>query len=118
MGLDLAFRRGSLRGSGIDDVGPFRVAGGYEPDTRKCWWIKTYPGSHQVYYRGVQNGRMIRGEWALPPADTGTFAIWPGGEGGLDEEFFLVQEVPLETPAGVLEPPTSKAGAQPAVVPS
>lgn len=99
MRLDLTFVRNHLRGDGTDDIGPFRLHGGYELDTRRCWWVKTYPGSHQVFYKGVQQGRMITGEWALPPAHHGAFSIWPGGEGGLDGEFFVVEEEPVSASA-------------------
>lgn len=95
MGLDLSFAHGHLRGEGSDDVGEFRMRGSYELDTRRCRWVKGYLGRHQVYYRGVQQGRVIAGEWSLPPTLTGTFSIWPGGEGGLDGEFFVTEEEPL-----------------------
>lgn len=110
MGLGLAFVRGHLRGHGSDDIGPFHVAGGYELDSRRCWWVKTYPGSHEVYYRGVQHGRVISGDWALPPADAGTFRIWPGGAGGLDEEFFLVETAPAPEEEPALAGPLFEPG--------
>lgn len=64
MTLNLGFSVGRISGDGIDEVGPFRVSGSYDRESRKCWWMKSY-ASHDVYYRGAQQGRSIAGAWEI-----------------------------------------------------
>lgn len=89
--MDLTFRQGRMTGRGRDDIGDFVISGGYDLATRKTWWTKTYPGSHSVSYSGVQTGRTIQGDWSTQGL-RGGFTIWPGGEGALDGEFFVVEQ--------------------------
>lgn len=94
--LDLTFRRGRMIGRGQDDIGAFLIGGHYDLESRRVWWTKSYPGSHSVYYSGVQQGRTIQGDWNIPPHYRGGFSIWPGGDSALDGEFFLEETRPLE----------------------
>jgi hypothetical protein len=77
MELDLSFVEGRLTGDGRDDVGRFVVKGRYDAATLECWWTKTYPGSHDVFYRGFREGKGIWGTWEITPFDRGGFHIWP-----------------------------------------
>ena len=83
MDLILSFSQGKLTGDGNDDVGAFTIKGGYDEATRECHWIKTYAGSHDVYYRGFREGKGIWGTWEITVIDHGGFHIWPrqAGEG-------------------------------------
>jgi len=81
MDLDLSFANGDLRGGGCDDVGRFLVTGRYDAANRECYWTKTYPGSHQVYYRGFREGKGIWGAWHIARSSHGGFHIWPRGLG-------------------------------------
>lgn len=92
MDLHLTFREARLDGDGMDDVGKFVIRGEYQTESREVWWIKTYPGSHQIYYRGVQRGKMISGRWQADAVMTGAFCIWPKKYGELTGEFFLDEE--------------------------
>lgn len=92
MDLHLRFGHALVRGDGMDDVGKFLVQGRYEVTSRDCWWIKMYPGSHQVYYRGIQRGKMIVGTWEIAPHMSGRFCIWPKAYGELTGEFFVEEE--------------------------
>ena len=94
--VGLRFRRGRMSGEGEDDVGRFVIVGTYDLGSRRCWWTKTYPGSHSVQYAGQQSGRQIRGTWTIATM-TGHFALWPGSEDELSSEFFV--EEPHEAPA-------------------
>ena len=76
MDMHLTFARGKVAGEGNDDIGVFLVRGGYNTTTKECYWTKTYPGSHDVYYRGFREGKGIWGKWefASPmPPDKGGF---------------------------------------------
>lgn len=84
MDLQLAFAKGRLTGAGNDDVGPFAVRGQYDIESRECWWTKTYPGSHDVFYRGFREGKGIWGTWEITPFDHGGFNIWPRQAGELE----------------------------------
>jgi hypothetical protein len=77
MDLQLTFANGVLSGDGTDDVGPFLVKGGYDAGTGECHWLKSYPGSHDVYYRGFREGKGIWGTWEITILDHGGFQIWP-----------------------------------------
>lgn len=107
--LNLTFRRGRMTGNGQDDIGHFAIAGGYDTETRQCWWNKTYVGAHTVYYRGAQTGRTIQGEWQISAYHRGSFSIWPGGEGGLDGEFFIQQAEPVKAVAPEVGSPALKS---------
>ncbi len=77
MELSLTFASGNLSGDGSDDVGPFFVKGRYDSGTRECYWTKTYPGSHDVFYRGFREGNGIWGTWEIAHNSHGGFHIWP-----------------------------------------
>lgn len=79
MNLHLTFANGSLTGDGNDDVGRFLVRGRYDAAERECWWTKTYPGSHDVHYRGFREGKGIWGTWDIGLFAHGGFHIWPRG---------------------------------------
>jgi hypothetical protein len=61
MDLHLHFGGGPISGKGNDDVGRFLIRGRYNAVERECYWTKTYPGSHDVYYRGFREGEGIWG---------------------------------------------------------
>ncbi|MDH7503260.1 MAG: hypothetical protein QHJ82_11205 [Verrucomicrobiota bacterium] len=79
MDLNLEFCRGRLTGCGIDDVGRFLVKGRYDASAGECHWIKTYPGSHDVFYQGFREGKGIWGTWNIEfgAGGHGGFHIWP-----------------------------------------
>ncbi len=79
MELDLTFANGRLTGTGIDDVGKFTINGRYDTSTLECWWTKTYPGSHDVFYSGFREGKGIWGTWEITAFHHGGFHIWPRG---------------------------------------
>jgi hypothetical protein len=81
MDLDLSFANGDLSGGGSDDVGRFLMAGRYDAGNGECYWTKTYPGSHDVYYRGFREGKGIWGTWHIGNYSHGGFHIWPRGVG-------------------------------------
>ena len=81
MDLTLRFCEGTITGDGIDPVGRFVLRGGYDRETGKCHWVKSYIGAHSVYYQGYRDGRGIWGSWEIPPANRGGFHIWPKGIG-------------------------------------
>ncbi len=81
MDLDLTFANGTISGDGTDDVGWFVIGGGYDTASLECHWIKTYPGSHDVAYRGFREGKGIWGTWKLRSFSHGGFHIWPKAEG-------------------------------------
>ncbi|MBI5368679.1 MAG: hypothetical protein HZA54_16710 [Planctomycetes bacterium] len=82
MDLSLRFAAGRLSGDGTDPVGFFVLSGRYDRATLDVRWTKTYPGRHQVYYRGFREGRGIWGTWEIAPDTKGGFMIWPKGSGG------------------------------------
>jgi hypothetical protein len=88
MELDLTFANGKVTGTGIDDVGRFVINGRYDTTTLECWWTKTYPGSHDVFYRGFREGKGIWGTWEITAFDHGGFHIWPraAGDGETTEQ--------------------------------
>lgn len=77
MDLRLSFVDSRVSGEGIDDVGRFLIAGHYDGKGRECGWTKTYPGSHDVLYRGFAEDRGIWGTWEIAPWSKGGFHIWP-----------------------------------------
>lgn len=77
MRLDLTFQDGLLRGGGDDDVGTFFLKGRYDADSLEVYWTKTYPGRHDVFYRGFGEKGWIWGTWMLSNGMTGGFKIWP-----------------------------------------
>ena len=80
MDLHLDFGGGAVNGDGTDDVGRFLIRGTYDAANRECHWTKTYPGSHDVYYRGFREGKGIWGTWEIGIFAHGGFHIWPKGE--------------------------------------
>lgn len=116
MDLHLAFANGQISGDGNDDIGRFTIRGRYDAATKECWWTKTYPGSHDVAYRGFREGKGIWGTWEIKVFDHGGFHIWPRGAGaGEAETICELQEHAAEAvgreiiPAGV---PATEAGDQ------
>ena len=87
MDLHLDFANGRMTGDGTDNIGHFLIQGSYDPPSRDCAWVKTYPGSHHVIYRGCRDGVGIWGSWEIPPFSRGGFHIWPRrvGEGEVEE---------------------------------
>jgi hypothetical protein len=97
MDLTLSFANGAISGEGNDDIGPFVINGRFDPNTRECYWKKTYVGGHDVYYRGFHEGRGIWGTWEILADTHGGFHIWPRslGDGGEQSEF-AKDEVPVD----------------------
>lgn len=95
MELTLTFKNGLVRGDGSDGVGFFLIHGRYCVETLECRWTKTYPGSHDVAYRGFREGKGIWGVWEIRSAGTGGFQIWPKGLGEEVGET-LAEEAPAE----------------------
>jgi hypothetical protein len=85
MDMHLTFARGRIAGEGNDDNGVFFIRGQYDAGTKECYWTKSYPGSHDVFYRGFREGKGIYGKWELG-IDSGGFHIWPRHEGTSDLE--------------------------------
>ena len=85
MDMHLTFARGSVAGEGNDDIGVFFIRGKYDAATKECYWTKSYPGMHEVFYRGFREGKGIWGKWETDQL-TGGFHIWPRSEetGDLD----------------------------------
>ena len=77
MDLHLEFVNGRMTGDGTDNIGLFLIKGSYQTALRECEWTKTYPRSHQVFYRGYRDGHGIWGTWEIPPFSRGGFHIWP-----------------------------------------
>ncbi|MBI3817382.1 MAG: hypothetical protein HY286_01730 [Planctomycetes bacterium] len=110
MDLSIRFFEGLLRGDGSDDVGIFIIRGSYDRESMDVHFVKNYPGSHDVYYKGVRDGKGIWGTWEITAKvhnfilkQTGGFNIWPGGnDGGIavvaKEESFVQHEIPFEAP--------------------
>lgn len=98
MDLHLHFAGGKLTGEGRDDLGRFLIRGSYDAAALECSWTKTYPGSHDVFYRGFREGKGIWGTWEIGLLARGGFHIWPVGEGGGDALAEpQAEETPLET---------------------
>ena len=86
MDLGLTFAKGRLMGDGIDDVGQFLIAGRFNAEARECDWTKTYPGSHDVFYRGFRESKGIWGTWEIGISSHGGFHIWPKSAGDLESD--------------------------------
>ncbi len=88
MDLHLTFANGNMNGDGIDDIGHFLIKGRYDAASCECHWTKTYPGSHDVFYRGFREGKGIWGTWEIGLMAHGGFHIWPrrAGEGEAEVE--------------------------------
>jgi hypothetical protein len=96
MDMHLTFARGSIAGEGNDDIGVFFIRGKYDGATKECYWTKSYPGSHEVFYRGFREGKGIWGKWELDRM-SGGFHIWPRNEGSGDLDAHAEQEAkPVE----------------------
>src|SRR5262249_6411253 len=92
------------RGDGNDDIGRFLIRGKYDAVNRECHWTKTYPGSHDVHYRGFREGKGIWGTWEIGLFAHGGFHIWPKGEQGSETVAEKVEVVvPLDA-VGELSP--------------
>ncbi len=100
MDLHLTFAQGRMTGDGTDDIGRFLINGGYNSANGECWWTKTYPGSHEVFYHGFRDGFGIWGGWDIPPLAKGGFHIWPrrAGNGAHEAQKEQLEE-PVETVA-------------------
>ena len=82
--MNLVFSAGAMEGEGGDEVGCFAIHGRYDPESREVWWTKTYPGSHQVFYKGYREIKGIWGLWDIKGYTDG-FHIWPRREGAAGE---------------------------------
>ena len=94
MQLHLSFAGGRMSGDGVDDVGRFLIKGRYDTANKECHWTKTYPGSHDVFYRGFREGKGIWGTWEISIRWHGGFHIWPraAGEGEEHAEMAASEE--------------------------
>jgi hypothetical protein len=109
MDLQLEFSNGNISGAGADDVGRFTIRGRYDAANRECWWTKTYPGSHDVFYRGFREGKGVWGTWEIG-AIRGGFHIWPRSEStGEEADVTTAEDVPVD--AIGIEIPTQPIGA-------
>ena len=88
MELGLTFMNGCMTGDGADDIGSFAIRGRYDAANLECYWTKSYPGAHDVFYRGFREGKGIWGTWEIGVFDHGGFHIWPrtAGEGTTEKE--------------------------------
>ncbi len=100
MDLHLTFGNGRISGNGNDDVGRFTICGRYDVTTKECWWTKSYPGSHDVSYRGFREGKGIWGAWDIKVFAHGGFHIWPKQAGEREtESVFAAQDERVEAVA-------------------
>jgi hypothetical protein len=99
MDLSLDFANHRMTGEGRDSVGPFVIAGAYDPTTKECFWTKTYVAAHDVFYKGFREGKGIWGTWEIEAWSTGGFHIWPEGADAVEDE---AEEVALDLPAEVV----------------
>ena len=114
MELELEFCESIMRGEGRDWVGEFLVRGRYDTDDGQCWWHKRYLGSHDIYYRGYNEGKGIWGNWQMSEADgglmclSGGFHIWPEGMADASE-VALAESLPFaaDEPMELAEPPAT-----------
>ena len=96
MELDLTFANGAMNGEGRDDIGAFLIKGHYDAGTLECAWTKTYPGSHEVFYRGFREGKGIWGKWEISGLNHGGFHIWPRGAGECERQTITAEEEKLD----------------------
>ena len=84
MDLSLTFRQGVVTGSGPDPVGPFTIQGRYDAESNEIHWTKTYPGRHDVFYKGCRDNRDLGHLGVCPPAAeasiSGPKRQWRGGD--------------------------------------
>ena len=94
MDLQLHFYQGLIRGGGLDEMGGFSVDGAYNEESHEADWVKSYPGGHQVAYRGFREGPVpgIWGTWQIPGNWSGGFHIWPLGSGNGVSESLRTEE--------------------------
>ena len=85
MDLHVSFANGVVTGTGNDDVGPFILNGRYDIANCESHWTKTYPGSHDVFYRGFREGKGIWGTWEIRNDNHGGFHIWPRSSSEAEE---------------------------------
>jgi hypothetical protein len=85
-----------VSGDGNDDVGRFLIVGRYDVANRECWWTKTYPGSHDVFYRGFREGKGIWGTWEIGVIGHGGFHIWPKGDQEAETEAASAETVAVD----------------------
>jgi hypothetical protein len=101
MDLHLSFANGAVTGIGNDDIGPFVLKGRYDAQSGECYWTKTYPASHDVFYRGFREGKGIWGTWEIGALSRGGFHIWPRAQGeGEEMTEHAEQSEPVEAIAG------------------
>lgn len=94
--LTLQFRNGTVTGDGYDWVGSFVLHGSYSVESGEVTWVKSYPQSHQIDYRGAaEHGQGIWGLWRIPGADRGGFQIWPESTSE-QEHRSAAQEAPID----------------------
>ena len=86
MDLALEFGNGKVTGEGTDDVGPFIIAGRYDPKTGEAHWTKVYVGKHDVFYSGLRSANGISGDWEIGRGERGGFRIWPVADGTGDDD--------------------------------
>jgi hypothetical protein len=99
MDLQLSFVNSRMSGAGTDDIGRFTIRGRYDAASRECWWTKTYPGSHDVAYRGFREGKGIWGTWEINLFTHGGFHIWPRGSEAGDSASECAAATRLDQPA-------------------
>lgn len=64
--FQLQFQNGTIRGGGIDVVGPFSFVGEFDPSNGMVKMIKKYLDAHRVEYVGKPDGEgCIMGTWRL-----------------------------------------------------
>jgi hypothetical protein len=107
--LGLTFKDGVMAGEGLDGVGRFVVRGRYDAGTRTAEWVKSYPGSHDVFYHGYREGKGIWGTWFIRGQSHGGFKIWPRGTGEEEEEEERAEEqVPVAAKGPALANPPAR----------
>lgn len=95
--VHFTFESGRVTGEGNDNVGPFIIAGRYDPVAKECFWTKTYVAAHNVFYQGFREGKGIWGTWEIRPSVRGGFQLWPrGSEGGENEAVGEEKELPAK----------------------
>jgi len=106
MELLLTFQNGQMTGEGRDWVGAFHIKGRYFVEDGKAYWTKSYPGRHDVFYNGYNEGKGIWGKWEIPPEQNlgmhwhGGFHIWPEGMGDQTLQRLTEQaDVPIDEDA-------------------
>ncbi len=82
---------GTIRGEGVDYVGPWSLTGSFDPKSRRCSWVKSYVGKHRVEYSGMLGADGIEGSWRIPPFLSGSFRIWPEYRSDLTDAFLYAR---------------------------